>query len=146
MAEKRTIKTADAVSVYNILKGLKISKLKKEEQFAVLRSARALKPIAMAFEDFVKDAQERLKPENFAKMEERRERFGELTDDEKRELNMFYMNYQKDIDDCIRPELESEKEIDSFAPLSEEALSGIASANENLDVQTLMLIEDVCGA
>lgn len=146
MAEKKkTIKTADAVSVYNVLKGLHISKLVKEDQFAVLRAARALKPIAVAFEDFVKDAQGRLKPENFAKMEERRERFETLSDDEKRELNRFYLSYQKDVDDCVRPELESEKEIDVFSPLSEEALSGIASANENLDVQTLMLIEDVCG-
>ena len=133
------------MSVYNVLKGLKISRLAKDDQFAVLRAARALKPVATGFEDFVRDAQERLQPEGFARMEGKRERFATLPDDEKRELNKFYMSYQKDVDDCVLPELESEKEVDSFTPLSEEALSGIALANENLDVQTLMLIEDVCG-
>lgn len=142
---KMMVKTADAVSVYNVLKGLKISKLKKEDQFTVLRAARALKHIATGFEDFVKDAQERLKPDGFDKMEKKRELFAALPDSEKMELNRFYLSYQKDVDDCVRPELESDKEVDSFAPLSEEALSCIASANENLDVQTLILIEDVCG-
>lgn len=145
MNEKKSVKTQDALSVYNVLKSLKIAKLSKADQFAVLRAARALKPVAIGFEDFVKDAQERLKPEGFDSVVEKSQRFDTLSDEEKRAVNEAIGAYQKDVDECVKPELESVKEVDAFEPLSEEALSGIASANEHLDVQTLMLIEDVCG-
>lgn len=146
MKKMKSVKTQDAVTVYNVLKGLKIAKLAKADQFAVLRAARALKPIAAGFEDFAKDAQERLKPEGFDAVVEKSQRFAMLGEEEKSAVNAAFNAYQKDVDECVRPELESVKEVDSFEVLSEEALSGIASANEQLDVQTLMLIEDVCGA
>lgn len=143
--EKRSVKVQDALAVYNTLKGLKIAKLDREGQFAVLRAARALKAVATGFEDFAKDAQERLKPEGFDKVVEKSQRFDTLTDDEKRAVNAAAAAYQRDVDECVRPELESVKEVDGFAPLSEDTVAAIASSNEQLDVQTLMLIEDVCG-
>ncbi len=142
---KKSVKTSDAVSVYNVLKSLKIAKMAKEDQFAVLRAARALKPVATGFDDFVKDAQERLKPEGFDEIVEKSQRFDSLTDDEKREVNTVAAAYQKDVDDCVKPELDSDKEIDSFTPLSEDAIAAIATGNEHLDVQTLMLLQDICG-
>ena len=145
MNEKKSVKTQDALSVYNVLKSLKIAKLSKADQFAVLRAARALKPVAIGFEDFVKDAQERLKPEGFDGVIEKSQRFNTLSDEEKRAVNEAATAYQRDVDECVKPELDSFKEVDCFEPLSEDAISGIASSNEHLDVQTLMLIEDVCG-
>lgn len=39
--EVRKMKTSEVVGIYNVLKSLKISKLKKEDQFTVIRAARS---------------------------------------------------------------------------------------------------------
>lgn len=142
---KKKVKTADAVSAYNSIKALKIGKLPKEEQFKVLRAARILKPIAAGFEDFVKDAQERLKPDDFADIADKSQRFAELTDEEKIAVNKAAAAYQRDVDECVRPEFESEKEVAWFEPLSEDSFAQIASENESVDVQTLLALQDILG-
>ena len=144
-AGTKTVKTSDAVAVYNAIKGLRIMKLEKGDMFAVLRTANALKPVAAAFEDFVKDAQERLKPEGFDSVVEKSQRFDSLTEDEKREVNRVAQAYQKDVDECVREELERDREVAGLATITDDALATIASDNDSLDVQTLVLIQQVCG-
>lgn len=143
---KVTVKTGDAVSVYKIVtaKGFSIRSLKKEDMFAVLRAANSLKPVAESFQGFLKDAQERLKPEDFDALMEKAERFDTLAADEKREVNKAVQAYNKDVDDCVKTELEKDTEVEAFARLSEDAIAGIASSND-LDVAALMLLQDTVG-
>lgn len=139
---KKTMKTSEAVSLYNILRGLKIGKLPKEGQFRVIRAARAMKPAATAFEDFVADARERLKPEGFDAALEKRRDFDNLSEEEKREINETVSKFNKDIDDCVHVELDKAVEVDPVEPLGEDALALLAEAND-LDVQTVMLLEEL---
>lgn len=139
-----TIKVGDAVSVYNTMKGLNIRSLKKEDMFSVLRAANALKPVAESFSGFLKDAQDRLKPEGFDRIVEKSRNFDALPDDEKKEVNKAAQAYQKDVDDCVKTELDKETEVAQFARLSEDAIAGIASSND-LDVASIMLLQEVVG-
>lgn len=139
---KKKMKTSEAVSLYNILKGLKIGKLPKEGQFKVLRAAKAFKPGAAAFEDFLSDVRERLKPEGFDEVIEKSQRFKELPEDEKAAVNDAIGKYNKNVEECVKTELDKEIEVDPVEPLGEDSLSILAEVND-LDVQTMLMLEDL---
>lgn len=141
---KKTLRTSDIITVYNALRSAKITRLDKTGQFTVIRAVRALKPVATAFEDFLKDAQERLRPEGYDKMMERYRIIESLPPVEQIEAAAPVEAYQKTISECIQPELDKMREVDTFKGFSEDVLSKLASENE-ISVNTIMLIEDVCG-
>lgn len=137
------IKVSDAVRAYNTLKDLNIMKLKKEDMFTVLKAANALKPVTKAFEDFAKDVQERLKPEGFAEITEKAQKFDTLSDDEKREVNKIYADYNKTVNDCLIEEQEKEKEVEQYKHLSQDALGELIASNDKLTVETILLLQTV---
>lgn len=143
--EVKTMKTSEVVGVYNVLKSLKISKLKKEDQFAVIRAARALKPVATAFDDFIKDAQERLRPVGFDAVDEKRGRFEQLTAAEKEEVTAAVHSYNKDVNDCVQTEADREVEVGDFTRVSDDVIAGLVAGNEDLDIETVMILQDVIG-
>lgn len=143
--EVRKMKTSEVVGIYNVLKSLKISKLKKEDQFTVIRAARALKPVATAFNDFIKDAQEKLRPGGFDAIEEKRAHFEQLTAAEKEEVAAAVNAYNKDINDCVQSEADREVDIDSFTRVSDDVISCLVTENTDLDIETVMLLQDVIG-
>lgn len=143
--EVKTMKTSEVVGVYNVLKSLKISKLKKEDQFAVIRAARALKPVATAFDDFIKDAQERLRPVGFDAVDEKRGRFEHLTAAEKEEVTAAVHSYNKDVNDCVQTEADREVEVGDFTRVSDDVIAGLVAGNEGLDIETVMILQDVIG-
>lgn len=140
---KITIKTDVAVKAYNTVKGLNIMKLKKEDMFNVLRAANALKPIVTAFEDFVKDAQERLKPENFDELQQKAKDFDSLPAEEKAAVNKAFEEYNKNVNECVSSELEKEKEIEDYTHLSQDTLGEIVVSNDKLTVETILLLQTV---
>ncbi|MBD5237381.1 MAG: hypothetical protein HDS62_07620 [Bacteroidales bacterium] len=140
--EKKTMKTEKAVALYNLLKGLKVGKLKGEMQYAVLRNARALKSVATSFEDFLSDARERLKPGEFEEVIEKFNRFDTLEEGEKQEVNRIIMDYQKRVDECVHEELEREQEIDPLTALDDEALTALSAGNE-LTVEQLLTLSEM---
>ncbi|MDE6236307.1 MAG: hypothetical protein K2M45_00380 [Muribaculaceae bacterium] len=140
--EKVIMKTSVAVSCYNVLKVLKIRKLPKEGQFKVLRAAKAFKPIATAFEDFLSDVRERLKPEGFETVVEKSQRFNDLTDPEKIEVNDAIGKYNKTVEECVKTELDKYVELDSVELFGDDNLAILTEAND-LDVQTVLMLEDI---
>ncbi|MDE6538543.1 MAG: hypothetical protein K2M13_11005 [Muribaculaceae bacterium] len=140
--EKKRMKTSEVVSLYNVLKGLKIGKLPKEGQFMVLRAARVFKPIATAFEDFLSDVRERLKPEDFDTVVEKSQRFKELTDEEKVAVNEVIGKYNKNVEECVKTELDKTIEVDKVELFGEDNLAILAEVND-LDVQTVLMLENI---
>lgn len=140
---KTTIKVSDAVRAYNALKDLGIVKLKKEDMFAVLRAANAIKPVAKAFEDFVKDVQERLRPEGFSEITEKAQKFDSLTPEEQAEVNNVIGEYQKSVNECVIEEQEKEKEVDAYRRLNEDAFGDLIQSNEKLTVDDILLLQKI---
>ena len=148
-AVKTTVKADTAIAAYRLLTtpktqerdGMKLSGLDTKDIFTVLRAANALKPVAVAFEDFQKDAQERLKPEGW---DGKVERFAEATEDEKAEINKAAMEYNDRVNECVATELEKEKELDAYERLSEEAFGKRVKDNGHLlDVRSILLLQEV---
>lgn len=110
---KKKLSTAKIVAAVNILgaKDTKLGKMNESDQFAVVRTLCGAKPVAEAFEKYVADARERLKPENFAEIQEKYQKFDTLADEEKRKLNKQIADYENAVSRCVADELASEKEV-----------------------------------
>lgn len=133
-------KTDNVVAAFRLINTAKISKMEDSEKFALIKAVKHLKKVGTDFEDFLKDAQERLKPENFDKIAAKYQSKEELTADEMATLN----KYNKDVADCVQGELDKEVELD-FEPLPEEALGRFIASND-FTVAEIMNISDVIGA
>lgn len=156
---KVTIKADKIIAAYNIInqrtseqeidgkrvvrEGFKISSLDTKDIFVFLRARNTLKPIAEAYADFQKSANEDLKPENWDEIVEKSHKFKELPEAEKREVNKAIMDYQGKVNECVSTELEKEKEIDAYEHLSEEAFGTIVRDNRQLDVVEIALLQEI---
>lgn len=133
-------KTDNVVAAFRLINTAKISKMEDTEKFDFIKTVKHLKKVGTDFDDFLKDAQERLKPENFDKIAAKYQSKEELTADEMATLN----KYNKDVADCVQGELDKEVELD-FEPLSEEALGRFIASND-FTVADIITISDVIGA
>ena len=98
----KKIATEKVLNVYNLINEAKISKMDDADKFKMIKIARALKPVATSFEDFKKDAGEKLKGENHDKMVEKAQQWQEAA---------------------------KENELD-FEPLGEEAFGKLVASND----------------
>lgn len=147
MSDKKTIKVREAVAVYNALRGINASKIPgsdKADLFAIIRTTRALKATAEAQADFERDAAERIKPADFDDLMKKREYYSTLTPEQQRQVVDVLRDYDKAFGDCVRPEQEKTVEVE-IEPLSEAAIAAIAAASDNMLLDTLILIYDICG-
>lgn len=131
----KKIATEKVLNVYNLINEAKISKMDDTDKFKMIKIARALKPVATSFEDFKKDAGEKLKGENHDKMVEKAQQWqaeGEkttLTEAERIEINKYFNDYNNKIVECLKEEAAKENELD-FEPLGEEAFGKLVASND----------------
>ena len=135
----KAIKTNDIVTAFRLINPAKLTKMETQERFAVILATRQLKKVSTDFDELVKDAQEKLKPEGFDKIVEKVQGKKELTAQEQASLD----KYNKDVTDCVQTELDKEVEFD-FAPLEKDAMERFIDSND-FAVSDVMLIMDVLG-
>lgn len=156
---KVTMKADKIIAAYNIInrrtseqeikgervvkEGFKISALETKDIFVFLRARNSLKPIAEAYADFQKSANEDLKPENWDEIAEKLRKFKDLSESEKIEVNKAIMDYQGKVQECISTELEKDKEVDAYEHLSEEAFGMLVKDNRQLDAIEIALLQEV---
>ena len=117
------------VDAYNALGNAKTTKLDDAEKGKILKARKAMRPIAEEFDAFLKDCQEKFKPENWDELQGRVQKWDTLTKEEKNETNKAFDKYQKSIDGVVKEELEKEVEL-TFDKLSEGADVKIMSASD----------------
>lgn len=125
---------------FRLINTAKLGKMEDAEKFQLIKAVRQLKKVATDFDDFLKDAQEKLKPEGFDAVAGKFQKRAELTHEESEMWN----KYQKDISDCLKDEVEKEIELD-FEPLNKDAVSRFVASND-FSINEIMAIEDVIGA
>ncbi len=133
----KTAKTNDIVSAFRLINPAKLTKMETAERFALILATRQLKKVGTEFDDFLKDVQEKLKPEGFDAIAEKVQAQKELSPEELKIWN----KYQQDISECLKGELEKEVTLE-FAPLSKEAMEHFIDSND-FAVSDIMLIMDV---
>lgn len=135
--------------VYNKLNeiGTKLTKMEDKDKFIVIKAMRQMKPVATGYDDFVKDAQEKLKGDGFNEMMEKAKKWQEegdkttLTIEERVSLNAYFNAYNKRVEDCLKEEAEKDVEL-TYERLQEDAFGKLVSSND-FDVKTIMELNDV---
>ena len=132
---KNEITTDTVKSVYKLLNDSKLTKMEDKDKFIVIKAVRKFKPIAADFEDLKKDVQEKLKGENFEEMQKKALQWNEegdkttLTEDERKEVNMFFYEFNKNVKECLKEETEKKHELE-YEKLSEDAFGKFISSND----------------
>lgn len=122
------------VSAYKVLGEAKVTKLEEGEVVKVVKARKAMRPIADDFDAFLKDCQEKFKPENWDEVQEKVAQWqkeGEnttLTEAERVELNKAIIGYQQKVDGAVKDELAREVEI-SVESLKEESATKMLVEN-----------------
>jgi cytochrome c1 len=129
------MKTIEIKEIYEKLNGAKITKMDDADKFKVIKALRELKPIANDYDDFVMEAQEKLKDDDHDKKIEIARRWqhdgdkSTLTEKEKFDLNKYFQTYQNKVSECVKMEAEKDNEL-KFEKLTEEAFSKLISSND----------------
>lgn len=152
---KKTAKTSEILSVYNVLSSAKYTKLDDADKIKVWKLARKMKPIATKFDEDSKDAAEKLKPsEAFderlskAREYERLQTEGKptvdimTTADYKRFLDEIGQ-YNRLVGDAVKEFADKEVEME-FDALSEESFGLLMASNEWTIAQVTTLGDFIC--
>lgn len=124
----------DVVSAYKVLGDAKVVKLEESEVIKVVKARKAMRPIADDYDAFLKDCQEKFKPEGWDEIQKKLQQWqqeGEnttLTEAERIELNKAVIGYQKKIDAALKDELKREVEL-NIEPLKEESATKMLVEN-----------------
>lgn len=131
--------TEKAVVAYRILNNAKLGKMKDEDKFLVVRAMKQLRPVATDYDDFIKDAAERLKPEGIEAIQEKVQSNATLSEEERK----VWEKYNQDVTKCVQDELAKEKEF-TFEALGDEGLKGLLASND-FAVAEIMALDEVIG-
>lgn len=129
--------TEKAVLAFRLLNNAKLSKMEDDDKYLVIKAMRELKPIAIQYDDFIKDAAEKLKPEGIEPIQQKLQKNEQLTDNEQQ----VWVKYNNNISHCLNDELKKEIQL-NFKPLREEAIKGLMASND-FSVAEIMLLEEV---
>ena len=148
---KVTIKAGKIIRAYRLLnierneqtgrEGFKLSALDPKDLYIVIRALDALKPVVVKFDDFVKDAQKKLKPEDW---DDKVQKYQDASTEEKAEIDKDAEEYTRKVNECVSTELEKDKEIEAYEHLSEEAFGKLVQTNDHLlNVPEIMLLREI---
>ena len=153
---KKTVKTSEILSVYQIVGNAKYGKMSDEDKIKVWKIARLLKPVAMKFEDDRKDAFENLKPEDcdfdgrLAKAQEyerlvkaKQPTIDVMTTAEYDAFIEVFKDYNKLVGEALKELADKEVELD-FEPLSEDAFGKLMASNEWSVAQAMEAGDFIC--
>lgn len=131
--------TEKIVIAYRILNNAKLGKMKDEDKFKVVRIMKAIKPVATSYDDYIKDAAERLSPEGIEAIQMKVQKNEPLSVEE----NKVWTKYNEDVAKCVQDELAKEIEL-GCEPLGEEAMTGLISSND-FALAEIIALDDVIG-
>lgn len=136
------------VSALLMQKETKLTKMEGADKNLVIKAMKELVPIANAYDEFLNITRDKLKPENFDEMQAKAQQWqaeGEkttLTNEERIEINTFFAEYQKSINECIKEEIHKKKEL-TYTPLSEDAFAMLMASNPEWSLAQIMSVEDM---
>ena len=135
------MKLKEIVSIYKILGEAKVTKLEETEVIKVLKIRKEMRYSAEAYEAFLKDVQEKFKPDNWNDVQQKIQQWQQegdkttLTESERIEINKTLIEYQQKIEKAVKEELEKEINIE-IEKLKEDSLTKLMIEN-NWEVKTL---------
>ena len=133
-----TKKVDNIVSLYNVLKEAKLTKLADADKYTIIKILRKLRPTAEKFEEDKKEAQEKLKPENWDEIVEKANLLRKENNSNR--LTADEVEYFVKVNECLGEELEKEVEID-IPTINEEAFEKLMASND-WEAKTALFVAD----
>lgn len=137
----------DVVDVYERLDAANMGKMSGKAQVKLVKIVRKLKGLATPFVEAEKDAREKLKGEDHAKMEEMAKKWNEegrdctLTVEDRKKVLSYFNEYKKNVDESLQDEWEKEYEVE-LEKLTEEEFECLLESNE-WNASTVSAIMDI---
>ena len=136
------MKQKEIIEAYRMLGEANIKTLEDKDAVIIIKDRMAMRPHVEAYDALLKDAQEKLKPENLEAMQEKAQGWDKLSNEERRSVNEFFKSYQEKIDTVCGPELEKEIEC-NIEKISLESAMKLLKENgwpvSRLDILAFML-------
>ena len=129
------MKVKEIVTAYKVLGDAKVTKLEESEVIKIVKARKSMRSIAEDYEQFLKDVQEKFKPENWDDVQQKVQQWqqeGEnttLTEEERMTVNRALIEYTKKVDSAVKDELEKEVDI-NIEKLKEESLTKLIIEND----------------
>lgn len=129
------MKLKEAVILYKVLGEAKVGVLEESDIAIIIKVRKNLRSAVEEYEAFLKDCQEKFKPENWDKIQEKIAQWqqeGEkttLTIEERTEINKAIIEYQNKINSVINVELEKVIDV-TVEKLSEDAAVKLIKHND----------------
>ena len=129
------MKIKEIVNAYKTLGEAKVSNLEESEIRKVVNNRKIMRTIAEEFEAFLKDCQEKFKPENWDELQQKIQQWqqeGEkttLTEEERIVINKAIIKYQQLITKAIQDEEDKNVDI-TVEKLSEDSITKLLKHND----------------
>ena len=123
------MKLKEVVSLYKILGEAKVSNLDESEIIKIVKARKLIRQSAEEYDAFLKDVQEKFKPENFEYIQNALQNWNNIDDQERIEVNKVVRNYELKINAAVAEELEKDVDI-ILDKLSEESVTKLLKYND----------------
>lgn len=129
------MKVKEIVSAYKVLGEAKVSNLEESEIKKIVLNRKAMRNIVEDFEAFLKDCQEKFKPENWDELQSKIQQWQQegdkttLSEEERITINKTIVEYQVKINNAIKEEENRIVEI-NIETLSEESITKLLKHND----------------
>lgn len=123
------MKLKEVVSLYKILGEAKVSNLDESEIIKIVKARKLIRQIAEEYDAFLKDVQEKFKPENFEYIQNALQNWNSIDDQERIEVNKIVRTYELKINAAVEEELEKDVDI-VLDKLSEESVTKLLKHND----------------
>lgn len=133
------------VALASVLAGAKLGKCQTADKFAIIKASAALKPRAEEYNALVKEAQERLRPENWDALVEESKRWDELDEAARAVHNRQVQAYTDEVNGCVAELLAREVEIELPGGLDAEAMGRLLDSNPEWTVGQAGLVVEALG-
>ena len=133
------------VALAGVLAGAKLGKCQTADKFVVIKTSAALRPQAEEYHTLVKEAQERLRPDNWDKLITDSKRWDDLDEADRTAHNRQVQTYTDEVNACVADLLAKKVDIQLPDPLDTEALGRLLDSNPEWTVAQAELVMDVIG-
>lgn len=123
------MKVKEIVSAYKTLGEAKVNNLEESEIIKILKARKAMRFIAEDFNEFLKEVQDKFKPENFEEIQFKLQNWAELSDEDKVKMTNILKEYESKINTVVKDELEKEIELE-LEKLNENSIGKLLKNNE----------------
>lgn len=135
------MKTNELLGLSATLQKIPLGKLTISQRAALTRTICAISRVRKPFDDAVKEANEKLKPEGLEELQHKKDR----TAEEEKQLKELIAEYNRAVQETIQPELEADVTLTVAKPMAPEELLALGDASPEMTAGDIMWIAEMLG-